>query len=156
MIGVRQGARAAGADPDITQNGVAANTFAIANAWTGGTDVVGAGAAGGNGRPTAPVTQPANVRAALAGDVVDPPPPLVVDPPPPPEIIPSAVLDPPPPPEIIPPAGSTSANTVCSTILQGTSSHSRSSTGATAGSSSSRSTVEFNQARVLFFHSKRK
>ena len=143
MIGVRNGARAAGADPDITQNGVAANTFAIANAWTGGTDVVGAGAAGGSGRPTAPVTQPANVRAALAGDVVDPPPPLVVDPPPPPEIIPSAVVDPPPPPAIIPPAGSTSANTAPS--------HSRSSTGATAGSSSSRSTVGFNQARVLFF-----
>ena len=147
MIGVRRGARAAGADPDITQNGVAANTFAIANAMgasgTGGTHVVGAGAAGGSGRPTAPVTLPANVRAALAGDVGDRPPP-----PPPPEIIPPAVVDPPPPPAIIPPAGSTSANTAPS--------HSRSSTGATAGSSSSRSTVGFKQARVLFFHSKRK
>ena len=124
MVGVRLGARAAGADPDITQNGVAANTFAIANAMgasgTGGTHVVGAGDS---------VTQPANVRAALAGDVGDRPPP--------------AVIDPPPPPAIIPPAGSTSANTAPS--------HSRSSTGATAGSSSSRSTVVFKQARVLFF-----
>ena len=67
------GARAAGANPDLTQNGVAA---AIANA--GGADVVGAGAAGGSGRPTVVVTPPANVRGDLAGDVVDPPRPRVV------------------------------------------------------------------------------
>ena len=50
------GACAAGATPDLTQNGVAA---AIANA--GGADVVGAGAAGGSGRPTVVVSPPANV-----------------------------------------------------------------------------------------------
>ena len=62
------GACAAGATPDLTQNGVAA---AIANA--GGADVVGAGAAGGSGRPTVVVTPPANVRGDLTGAVVYPP-----------------------------------------------------------------------------------
>ena len=70
------GACAAGATPDLTQNGVAA---AIANA--GGADVVGAGAAGGSGRPTVVVTPPANVRGDLAGAVVYPTRPRVVIPP---------------------------------------------------------------------------
>ena len=117
------GARAAGANAELTQNGVAAIAHAMGG-LPGGADVVGAGAAGGSGRPAVAVTPPANVRGDLAGAFVYSPRPRVV----------------------IPSVRSTNANRVCSTILQGTSSH-----------SSSSSTAGFNQACVLFFfHRKRK
>ena len=48
-----------------------ARVGAIANA--GGADVVGAGAAGGSGRPTVAVTPPADVRGDFAGTVAYPP-----------------------------------------------------------------------------------
>ena len=118
------GACAAGATPDLTQNGVAAIAHAMGECGAGGADVVGAGAAGGSGRPTVAVTPPANVRGDLAGAFVYPPRLRLV------------------PPSV----RRTNANRVCSTILQGTSSH-----------SSSSSTARFDQACVLFFfHSKRK